>query len=109
MILSSLCCGRLHSRLLRHIEEHQAHVVVGNGGSDTHVAQNSRHHSWGELLWSGMTTAAVGAVALLALDAHRVRIVAMRDWGAGRFFLARGSFGSGSRRPDRRTESHRNQ
>src|SRR5258708_6472020 len=101
--------GWLHSGLLRHIEEHQAHVVVGNSGTHAHVTENGGHHSWGELLWSGVTTATVGAVTLLALDAHGVGVVAVSDQGRACFFLARRPFGTGSRGPDRRTESQRNQ
>ena len=65
--------------LLRHVEQDQAPVLVGNGGANSHMAQHGSHHARGKLLRRSMATAAIGVKTLLTLHSLIVSIAAARD------------------------------
>src|SRR5580704_1697728 len=74
-------------RLLGHVEQHKAHVLVGNGGANPHVAQNGFHHAWRKFLRRRVTAPAIGPKALLSLDTHAVGIAQRLNGGAASILL----------------------
>lgn len=90
---NSFVIRQLSIGLLCHVEKYEAHVFVGNSSAYSHVSQDGSHHARRKFPWGRMATAAVGAIALLTLDAHRIGIIIMRDWNTSGAFASRRSLG----------------
>jgi hypothetical protein len=85
------CFGRSFP-LLRHVEQDEPHILVGDSGANAHVAENGCHHAWRKFLRSGVTAPAIGAEPLLALHPHGIGVVRADSWGGGRRILPASRF-----------------